>query len=262
MQDFLVLYASGHEAHSTLTLYSSCFRWRPGLRLLLQLAWGLPPPSISGLWQVPADVGRQSHAYPFAETPLGILDEPCQETAGLLYCWLPQMWHRAIYRYLALYPRTADPAFKESRFLWGLIGLGLSALRYRSILSMWWECPPGHLTFDADCTVATALRLAAALFHRLTPKAKIIISYRDPVEAAWSMYKFRSHIKRHFDFGWTSDRMLRWRWTWTLTCLRPLSHALGARTCCSALHPVVCFGSSVHCLEIPLSAQFQASPYP
>ena len=121
----------------------------------------------------------------------------------------PKCGTSAIYQYLALHPRIVEPAFKESRFLWGFVGLNLSALRYRSIFPLWWECPLGHLTFDADCTVATAPRLAAALLRQLTPKAKIVISHRDPVEAAWSMYKFRSRIKGRFDFGWTFDQMFK-----------------------------------------------------
>jgi len=139
----------------------------------------------------------------------GFLTSPFRKLPDFYIVGCPKCGTSAIYQYLALHPRIVEPDFKESRFLWGFLGLSLSALRYRSIFPMCWECPPGHLTFDADCTIATAPRLAAALFRRLTPNAKIIMSHRDPVEAAWSMYKFRSRIKGRFDFGWTFDQMFK-----------------------------------------------------
>ncbi|CAE7797296.1 NDST2 [Symbiodinium sp. CCMP2592] len=152
-------------------------------------------------WDVATHILTLKRLWGFATSPLRKLPD-----FYIVGC--PKCGTSAIYRYLALHPRIVEPAFKESRFLWGFLGLNLSALRYRSIFPIWWR-GEGHLTFDADCTIAAAPKLAAALFHRLTPKAKIIMSYRDPVEAAWSMYKFRSRIKGRFDFGWTFDQMFK-----------------------------------------------------
>ncbi|CAJ1390964.1 unnamed protein product [Effrenium voratum] len=137
----------------------------------------------------------------------GLLTSPCRRLPDFYVVGCPKCGTSAIYHYLTLHPRIVKPAYKESRFIWGRIGLRLSALRYRSLFPTWLQCPPGYLTFDADPTAAVAPKFASALFRRLTPKAKIIVAYREPVEAAWSMYQFRSRIKGRFDFGWTFQQI-------------------------------------------------------
>ncbi|CAE7343568.1 CHST15 [Symbiodinium pilosum] len=138
---------------------------------------------------------------------VGLLTSPIRRLPDFYVVGCPKCGTSTIYHYLTLHPRIVLPAYKESRFIWGRTGLYLSSLRLRSLFPTWIQCPSGHLTFDADPTAAVAPKFASALLHRLTPNAKIIIAYREPVEAAWSMYRFRSRIKGRFDFGWTFQQM-------------------------------------------------------
>ncbi|CAJ1358760.1 unnamed protein product [Effrenium voratum] len=113
----------------------------------------------------------------------------------------------ALYSYLALHPHIVTPMFKESRFFLGMCGLRLSTWRYRSLFPSYWACPKGCLTFDADATASLTPNLAAAMYKRMTPGAKIILVYREPEKAAWSMCAFRSRIKCTPVCGFTFKQM-------------------------------------------------------
>lgn len=118
----------------------------------------------------------------------------------------------ALYSYLCLHPGISPPAAKESRFLHGVYGLQLSRFSpwaYRSCFPI-----SSRLTFDADPSLCLMPELAAAFIKWMTPKAKIIFCWREPVSRAWSMYKFKSSIAGREEYGKTLKEIYQLEMKW------------------------------------------------
>eukprot|EP00746_Dinoflagellata_sp_MGD_P043696 gnl/MRDRNA2_/MRDRNA2_206267_c0_seq1.p1 gnl/MRDRNA2_/MRDRNA2_206267_c0~~gnl/MRDRNA2_/MRDRNA2_206267_c0_seq1.p1 ORF type:complete len:355 (+),score=63.91 gnl/MRDRNA2_/MRDRNA2_206267_c0_seq1:85-1149(+) len=107
----------------------------------------------------------------------------------------------ALKDYLAMHPAIMPPEDKESRFFLGSLGLRLRPTLYRSFFPLRCTKPLRRLTFDADPYMSMMPKFSSAWIKRVTPDAKVICVYREPVERLWSYYQFVSKIKGHPDAG-------------------------------------------------------------
>jgi len=108
----------------------------------------------------------------------------------------PKTGSSALHDYLVKHPDVLPPFVKETRFMFGFCGLKLSSLAYRSMFPLRLTSLFGNtVAFDADVAMSHSPEMAAAMIARFTPKAKIIFCHREPVQRAWSMYKFLARVK-------------------------------------------------------------------
>jgi len=103
----------------------------------------------------------------------------------------------SLHEYLLNHPQIDANFQKETRFLFGSVGRSLRPLFYRSFYPLKSLFGSRRWCFDADPTHSLVPSFSASALHVMTPKAKIILVYRDPVERAWSGYRFLSKLRGH-----------------------------------------------------------------